>query len=434
MIKRMSENMLWFIFRSKIFDIFTEAFFLFSYLEYGQRYGITDWQKIANGSLEETLLEKREELQRAFEERWTKNHLCDKPGCESCVIIDADLKPHRMLCAAKLCGVREFSHSGVRLVTGCTAMPGTKNKYCFKHRSEESPILTSQDISSGSRESLKSHRKEHAHSSKAQDDQIFIIESIKDIREVEVGDEGSKRKLTEFKVKWSGFPDEASTWEPEQNIPKFIQVFYKECKARLGMRLPNPTIKYSKTVGTAKYHFLSWGGKAGGSWLKDEDFFDIVNGDGENISIQEVDSCNTRKSRDKRTRRHTVGLFVVVKPCGTVVLCDELYGSESISQVYGILVDWLANLSDMSSVKILLYDDNCHLGEYAENAERASLNPVTTHLANMGKYIDKFHFSTELENMHHRFNILKLMKFYHLLLFSEGSRSCILGCFAKTCF
>ena len=44
----------------------------------------------------------------------------------------------------------------------------------------------------------------------------------------------SKRKVTEFKVKWSGFPDEASTWEPETNIPKFIQVFYKECKSRLG--------------------------------------------------------------------------------------------------------------------------------------------------------------------------------------------------------
>jgi hypothetical protein len=87
-----------------------------------------------------------------------------------------------------------------------------------------------------------------------------------------------------------------------------------------------------------------------------------------------------------------VGLFVAVKPCGTVILFDELYGSESISQVYGIMIDWLGNLSDMSSIEIVLYDDNCHLGAYSENKERASKNEVTKHFASLGKYIDKFHF------------------------------------------
>ena len=215
----------------------------------------------------------------------------------------------------------------------------------------------------------------------------------------EVKNKGSKKRVTEFRVKWSGFPEDAATWEPEDNIPKFIQMFYKEDPTRLGMKLPNPTIKHSKTVGSAKYHFLSWGSTLGGRWLKDAEFFDLVNGDGENISLQEVDTgCNTRKSRDKRARRHTVGLFVAVKPCGTVVLVDELFGCEDIPQVYGILCDFFHNLSDMSSVKILLYDDNCHLGVYAENHERASLNPVTEHMAKMGKYIDKFHFRPELEN------------------------------------
>ena len=83
----------------------TDAFFLFSYLEYGQRYGITGWQIVKEGNLEETVIGQKEALQIAFQERWTKEHHCEKPGCESVVIIDADLKPHRMLCAAKLCGV-----------------------------------------------------------------------------------------------------------------------------------------------------------------------------------------------------------------------------------------------------------------------------------------------------------------------------------------
>ena len=159
----------------------TSGFFLFSFLEYGQRYGVSEWQLVRDGNLEETVMERKDELQKSFQERWTKSHKCDKPGCEGVVIIDGDLKPHRMLCAAKLCGVREFDNSDVRVVTGCTAHPGTKHKFCFKHRSEESPILTEDKISQESRDKLKNHRKNNATSDKAPKDQLYIIESIKKI-------------------------------------------------------------------------------------------------------------------------------------------------------------------------------------------------------------------------------------------------------------
>ena len=62
----------------------------------------------------------KDALANFFQERWTKVDKCDRPGCESCLIIDGDLKPHRMLCAAKLCGIREFTNSDVKVVTGCT--------------------------------------------------------------------------------------------------------------------------------------------------------------------------------------------------------------------------------------------------------------------------------------------------------------------------
>ena len=195
-------------------------------------------------------MERKDELQKSFQERWTKSHKCDKPGCESVVIIDGDLKPHRMLCAAKLCGVREFDNSDVRVVTGCTAHPGTKHKFCFKHRSEESPILTEDKISQESRDKLKNHRKNNATSDKAPKDQLYIIESIKKI-------EVKKNKEDKYLVKWSGFPEEASTWEPSANVPKFIRDYYKGDSSRLNTKLPNPTIKHTKTVGNTKYHFLS---------------------------------------------------------------------------------------------------------------------------------------------------------------------------------
>ena len=102
--------------------------------------------------------------------------------------------------------------------------------------------------------------------------------------------------------------------------------------ARLGRKIPNPVIKHSKKMGNTQYHFLSWEGEKGGEWVN-EDFFDIFDVDGGHKTTTIEESCNTRKSRDKGTRAHTVGLFVEVKPCEIVCLFDEMYGCESIPQV-----------------------------------------------------------------------------------------------------
>ena len=47
-----------------------------------------------------------------------------------------------------------------------------------------------------------------------------------------------------------------------------------------------------------------------------EDFFKVVTQDGEVSSLAATPevSCGTRKSRNKRVKRHTVGLFVVAYP------------------------------------------------------------------------------------------------------------------------
>ena len=103
-----------------------DAFYLFSYLEYSQRYSKDRWQVILEGDLEKTIMEHKDELHLKFRERWTIGHSCDVPGCDWCVIIDVDLKPHQMLCAAQLSGVREFEDADVRVVTGRAEMPGQK--------------------------------------------------------------------------------------------------------------------------------------------------------------------------------------------------------------------------------------------------------------------------------------------------------------------
>ena len=64
-----------------------------------------------------------------------------------------------------------------------------------------------------------------------------------------------------------------------------------------------------------------------------------MNEDGELVETHEPE-CNTRKSRDKRVKRHTVGLLVGASPCGVVRLVEELFGCEAISQVYGIVAEY----------------------------------------------------------------------------------------------
>ena len=146
--------------------------------------------------------------------------------------------------------------------------------------------------------------------------------------------------------------------------------YYESDKSRLGQRLPKPSIKHTKKVGDTLLHKLCWGDESGGEWLE-EDFFDALTAEGETVTTNV--SCNTRKSRDKRERRHSVGVFLGAFPCGIIVIGEELYGSEGIAQVYGLLTDFLGNMSDKSNLREILYDDMCHLKRFAEDPKSCLL-------------------------------------------------------------
>ena len=225
-----------------------------------------------------------------YRRRWTVEHECNTPGCRSCVVIDAGLKPHRKVCKALWNGVREYEDSGQRVVTGCTSYPIPNKTYCKMHEGEPTPVAD--NISSRTRKTLKEHRAKTKESDAAGNDQAYIIEAILDIVEEE-------RCEKQFKVKWFNFPDEAATLEPEANIPKFIIEYYKDIN-KLGKALPNPRIKHSKKTSIGiSYHFLTWEGEAGGQWYV-EDFFKLAGGDDEDDCLLPELSCRTRKSRDKR--------------------------------------------------------------------------------------------------------------------------------------
>jgi hypothetical protein len=359
----------------------TEAIFLFAYLELGQRYGLSP---ILSGGIDATIEQNRIQIRDEFRKIWTVDHRCDVKGCKSVLTVDGGMKPTRSLCAAKLHGVKIFNQSGMSVVCGCLKNPQPDSKYCGEHVGLSTPAMPSDSVSESTRASLRDHRNKTSTTKDAQQDNMYVIESLLENR----GDM--------WRVKWLGFPHEASSWEPSANIQPWIRAFYEEDLQRLGQTLPEPKIKHIKKAGNEEYYYLSWGGeKVKGNPWKGKDFFSLASEDGELVSqLEEGQTCNTKKTKDKRERRHTVGIMVGTKPCGIVVLFDELYGAESLTQVYGLLVEYLSRLpeSGRDALEHILYDDACHLKKFCENPKRSSLNQFTQRMSDIPKHVDNFHF------------------------------------------
>ena len=86
------------------------------------------------------------------------------------------------------------------------------------------------------------------------------------------------------------------------------------------------------------------------------------------------------------------------------MLFDELYGSESLTQVYGMLVEYVSRLpsSGRDCLKNILYDDACHLKKFSENEKRAEKNEFTRFIANVPKHVDNFHFKNHVDPWCHK--------------------------------
>ena len=123
-----------------------------------------------------------------------------------------------------------------------------------------------------------------------------------------------------------------------------------------------------------------------------ETLFDL---DADKLSEEElVSTCNTRKVKDKRDRRHTAGILISAKPCGIIPHVYELFVCESINQVHGSIIEFLGNLDPetRAKFKIWLFDDMCHLKPHSEKPKQADQNEITKQFANLAKAVDKFHF------------------------------------------
>ena len=106
----------------------------------------------------------------------------------------------------------------------------------------------------------------------------------------------------------------------------------------------------------------------------------------------EENQCNTEKDRDRRVNRHTCGILIALYRCGTVIFFDEIFGCESKSQVYAIVLEWLATIAKDKRPSTILYDDACHLVHIIKKIAQVYPNEYTSHFASMKCLIDFMHF------------------------------------------
>ena len=366
----------------------SEAFFLYSLLEFSQRAGIQPQFKFKEEGgekmkwIDRGLEQYHFMLRDYFRLYWISQHRCDVEGCMWAFISD---------------GVRELKHSNVKVLTGCTSIAPPNNLFCKVHQDQPTPVIPSASVTKKTKESLSQARKKSKKTGpELSNDNLFIVESVLKVR-LTKSDKKAKRRSSivppqrEFLVKWASFDEKDSTWEPAKNLPFFLQKFYLKPE-NLGSPLPQPKIKHTKTFKTGeKVHLLCWGDdKQSEEWLADS-LFDL---DSDSM-IPENSLCNTRKIKDKRIKHRSAGIFISATSCGVIPHFDEIYGCESISQNYASKIEFLGNLPEdvRNQIKVWFFDDMCHEKPFAEDEKRANFSETTKFYAEqVEKAVDFFHF------------------------------------------
>ena len=366
------------------------GFFLYGFLDFSNRYQIQPELNTGKNWLDQALVENQPKLKKTFANIWSGKHECAYEDCESIMITDGNMKLNRKVCAAKFSVVRKFEHCNKTVLTGCTAMPSPDSPFCVDHVHAKTPVLLGEKITKTTRSKLLAYKaKNQASNLKLPADSVFIVESVLNTRTTGVH--------VEYLVKFSGYPPAEACWEPVENLPHFIVLYYQD-KSKFGLPLPSPTIKETRRVDQTSevFHHLEW--KSSDKHKKSleiEDGNTLYDQDLDKLTEDEIiSSCNTRKVKDKRDRRHTAEIIIHAKPCGKIPHVDELFNCESITQVYGNVIEYLGNLDseERNKIKIWLFDDMCHLKPHAEKSKQAKQNETTEYFASIAKAVDRFHF------------------------------------------
>ena len=102
--------------------------------------------------------------------------------------------------------------------------------------------------------------------------------------------------------------------------------------------------------------------------------------------------CKTLKSLQyKKILHRTSGIIAAAYNCGFICSLFELFGCESISQVYNFLVYMVKHCEQFPDV--LVYDDACHLRRFVQNKNNfVQVTPANEKISNLEIVCDKLHY------------------------------------------
>ncbi len=314
-----------------------DGYFKYSILLARKRHNIHDMDLPFN--VDDAIIENFLLLKEMFEAK-ANDHRCGKPGCTNCMVADGNLKNSRTVCQ----------------MPGCMESPMKGKKCCKLHKTIE------RKIDGNNNQEL------------VENDGEFHVEAIIGKRY------DPKTKQTEFKVKWVGYSEEESTFEPRKNIPRVLVELYS---------------RYGRTDLTCEVinkGFTKSGHAYVELFVENSDYIILpaeameVNEEAYHRRINASDlKCNTLKDQ-KRFHTRTGGVLVGGRPCGMVNFIEEIANGESIRQVAATLERVVDD-----STECLVYDDGCHLRRHIEKIEGPS------NLKGKDVRIDRVHFPNHID-------------------------------------
>jgi hypothetical protein len=107
--------------------------------------------------------------------------------------------------------------------------------------------------------------------------------------------------------------------------------------------------------------------------------------------------CKTLKSLQyKRILHRTSGIIAAAYNCGFICSLFELFGCESIKQVYNFLVYMMKNCEHIPD--ILIYDDACHLKRFVRNKNSfAQETSANKRIVGLEILCDKLHYRNHID-------------------------------------
>lgn len=102
--------------------------------------------------------------------------------------------------------------------------------------------------------------------------------------------------------------------------------------------------------------------------------------------------CKTEKRKQAANKHRSAGICCAVYNCGIIVGITELFGCESLSQVY-VFLTWLW-YTIATFPKLFAYDDACHLKRLVNSRQKTAAGKF---LASLTMVVDKMNFKNHVD-------------------------------------